>query len=251
VTAEPTPYTRSTAQKAGWQWRIPLQHRVGNGHVYSSAFISDDEARALLLENLDGAPLAEPRQLRFTAGRRQQAWSRNCVAIGLAAGFLEPLESTSIQLIQTAAARLIDYFPDKSFDPVMIAEYNRVTASEVERIRDFLILHYCLTRRIDSDFWRHCASMELPDSLQHVIDLFRASGKIPRHPEESYQEASWVAIFIGNHFLPEAYDALVDNVPVDELRRALAQRRSELARIAESMPTHGAFIERFAQAKAA
>jgi tryptophan halogenase len=251
VTAEPTPYTRSTAQKAGWQWRIPLQHRVGNGHVYSSAFISDDEARALLLENLDGAPLAEPRQLRFTAGRRKQAWNRNCVAIGLAAGFLEPLESTSIQLIQTAAARLIDYFPDKSFDPVMIAEYNRVTASEVERIRDFLILHYCLTQRKDSDFWRHCASMELPDSLQHIVDLFRASGKVPRHPEESYQEPSWVAIFVGNRFLPERYDALVDSVPVDQLRQAMAQRRSELARIAESMPTHQSFIERFARAQAA
>jgi len=251
VTAAPTPYTRSTAQKAGWQWRIPLQHRIGNGHVYSSAFLSDDQAQEILLANLDGRPLSEPRQLRFTAGRRRQAWNRNCVAIGLAAGFMEPLESTSIQLIQTAVARLVEFFPDKSFDPVMIAEYNRVTASEVERIRDFLILHYCLTGRSDSDFWKHCASMELPDSLQHVIDLFRACGKIPRHPEESYQEPSWVAIFVGNHFLPERHDSLVDSVPVDELRRLMAQRRAELARIAESMPMHQAFIERFCLAEAA
>jgi tryptophan 7-halogenase len=251
VVAAPTPFTRSTAQKAGWQWRIPLQHRIGNGHVYSSAFISDDEARDILLANLDGKALAEPRQLRFVAGRRKQAWNRNCVAIGLAAGFMEPLESTSIQLIQTAAVRLVEYFPDLRFDPAMIAEYNRVTANESERIRDFLVLHYCLTQRTDSDFWRHCAEMELPDSLKHTIEVFGASGKLPSHTEESYQDPSWVAIFVGNGFLPKRYDALVDNIPVDQLRQLFAQRRAELARIAESMPTHEAFIARFAQAQAA
>jgi tryptophan halogenase len=251
VTAAPHPFTRSTAQTAGWQWRIPLQHRIGNGHVYSSAFISDEEARATLLANLDGRPLAEPRQLRFTAGRRKQAWNRNCVAIGLAAGFMEPLESTSIQLIQTAVARLVDYFPDKSFDPAMIAEYNRITASETERIRDFLILHYCLTQRADSEFWKHCAAMEPPDTLKRVIDLFSACGKIPRHAEESYQEPSWVAILVGNRLLPKRYDSLVDNVPLEQLRQIMAQRRAELARIADGMPEHQAFIERFCLAKAA
>ena len=251
VVSPPTPYTRSTAQKAGWQWRIPLQHRIGNGHVYSSAFMSDDDARDILLASLDGKALAEPRQLRFVAGRRKKSWNRNCVSIGLAAGFMEPLESTSIQLIQTAVARLFDYFPDKSFDPVITAEYNRITANEYERIRDFLILHYCLTRRTDSDFWRHCAAMELPDTLQHTIEVFAACGKLPRHAEESYSEPSWVAIFIGNGLLPRRYDRLVDNIPDDKLRQLFAHRRSELARIAESMPTHDAFIQRFAQARAA
>jgi tryptophan halogenase len=161
------------------------------------------------------------------------------------------LESTSIQLIQTAVARLVDYFPDKSFDPVMIAEYNRITASEVERIRDFLILHYCLTQRTDSDFWNHCASMEPPDTLKHVIEVFGACGKIPRYAEESYQEPSWVAIMVGNHLLPARYDSLVDNVPIEQLSQMMAQRRTELARIAESMPEHQAFIERFCWAKAA
>jgi tryptophan 7-halogenase len=251
VVSAPHPYTRSTAQKAGWQWRIPLQHRIGNGHVYSSAFIGDDEAREILLANLDGKPLAEPRQLRFITGRRKQTWNRNCVAIGLAAGFMEPLESTSIQLIQTAAVRLVEYFPDLRSDPVMIAEYNRITGHELERIRDFLVLHYCLTRRTDSDFWRHCAEMKLPDSLRHTIEVFGACGKLPGHTEESYLDPSWVSILVGNGFLPKRYDALVDNIPVEQLKQLLAQRRAELARIAESMPTHEAFIARFAQAEAA
>jgi tryptophan halogenase len=251
VVAAPHPFTRSTAQKSGWQWRIPLQHRIGNGHVYSSAFISDDEARDVLLENLDGRPLAEPRQLRFITGRRKQAWNRNCVAIGLAAGFVEPLESTSIQLIQTAAVRLVEYFPDMSFDPVKSAEYNRITANEFERIRDFLVLHYCLTQRTDSDFWRHCADIALPDNLGHTIEVFGACGKLPAHTEESYQDPSWVSIFVGNGFLPKSYDALVENVPVEQLKQLFVQRRAELARIAESMPTHEAFIQRFARAEAA
>ena len=251
VTSAPTPFTRSTARKAGWQWRIPLQHRSGNGLVYSSGFMGDDEARDVLLSNLDGAPLAEPRQLRFTAGRRKKAWHKNCVAIGLAAGFIEPLESTSIQLIQTAAARLVQYFPDQSFDPVMIDEYNRLTAGEHERIRDFLILHYCLTQRRDSEFWRYCAEMELPDTLAHTIELFGSCGKVPRHTEDSYAEPSWVAILVGNGFLPRRYEALVENIPTEQLRQIFARRRAELAGIADSMPTHETFIRRFCMAEAA
>jgi tryptophan halogenase len=247
----PTPFTRSTGRAAGWQWRIPLQHRTGNGHVYSSAFMSDDEARAILLANLDGKALAEPRQLRFTAGRRKRVWSRNCVALGLAAGFMEPLESTSIQLIQTGIARLLELFPDSRFDPVVADEYNRQTANEYERIRDFLIAHYCLTQRIDSDFWRHCAAIDLPDTLKHKIELFAATGNVPMLTEESYSEASWVSILVGNGLLPRRYDPLVDNVPDQELARLFTQRRAELARIAESMPTHEAFLERFCMAKAA
>ena len=247
----PTPYTVSTAHAAGWQWRIPLQHRMGNGHVYCSGFTSDEEARDVLVANVEGALLAEPRQLRFVTGRRRKAWNRNCVAIGLAGGFMEPLESTSIQLIQTTIARLIEYFPDRDFDPAITDEYNRLCANEFERIRDFLILHYCLTRREDSEFWRHCGSMELPDSLRHKIELFRACGRVPMLSEESYQEASWVAIFVGNGFLPRRYDPLVDRIPIDKLRAGLAHRRQAIGRIAESLPTHEAFIQRFCLTEAA
>jgi tryptophan halogenase len=251
VTSPPTPFTRATAQKTGWTWRIPLQHRVGNGHVYSSAFTSDDDARETLLASLDGKPLAEPRLLRFTAGRRKKLWNKNCVAVGLAAGFMEPLESTSIQLIQSGAIRLIDYFPLRGFDPVAIDEYNRVTANEYDRIRDFLIAHYCLTRRTDSEFWRHCAVIELPETLRHKIELFGATGKVAVYSEESYQEPSWVAIFLGNGLIPKSYHPLVDYIPEHQLRLLLERRRAEVARVAESMPTHQAFIERFARAKAA
>lgn len=251
VVCPPTPFTRSTAQKSGWQWRIPLQHRVGNGHVYSSAFISDDDARETLLANLDAKPIGEPRLLSFTTGRRKQAWNKNCVAIGLAAGFMEPLESTSIQLIQSAAVRLVDYFPQHGFDPVAVGEYNRLTANEQERIRDFLIAHYCLTGRTDSDFWRHCAATEVPETLAHKIELFAATGRIALYSEESFQEPSWVAIFLGNGIIPKSYHPLVDFIPDGEIRRVLAERRTEIARMAEAMPTHQAFIERFCLAPAA
>lgn len=251
VVSPPTPFTRSTAQKAGWQWRIPLQHRIGNGHVYSSAFIGDEEARETLLANLDSTSIGEPRLLRFTTGRRKQAWNRNCVAIGLAAGFMEPLESTSIQLIQSAAVRLVDYFPRRGFDPVATGEYNRLTANEQERIRDFLIAHYCLTRRTDSEFWRHCAAMDVPATLAHKIELFAATGRVALYSEESFQEPSWVAIFLGNGIIPKTYHPLVDFIPEDELGRILGQRRTEIARMADAMPTHQAFIERFCRAPAA
>ena len=251
VVSPPSPFTRSTAQKAGWQWRIPLQHRVGNGYVYSRAFTSDEEALDALLANLDGKPLTEPRLLRFTAGRREKMWNRNCVAIGLAAGFMEPLESTSIQLIQSAAVRLIDFFPVRGFDPVAIDEYNRTTINEQERIRDFLIAHYCLTKRTDSEFWRHCAAMDLPDTLKLKIELFKATSKVALYSEESYLEASWVAILLGNGIVPNSYHPFVDSIPEDDLRRLIHQRRDELARVAGSMPSHQAFIERFCLAKAA
>ena len=251
VVSPPSPFTRSTAHKAGGQWRIPLQHRVGNGYVYSSAFTSDEDARDTLLANLDGKPLAEPRLLRFTAGHRKKMWNRNCVAIGLAAGFMEPLESTSIQLIQSAAVRLIDFFPERGFDPVAIEEYNRTTINEQERIRDFLVAHYCLTKRTDSEFWRHCAAMDVPDTLKRKIEVFEATGKVALYSEESYVEPSWVAILLGNGIVPKSYHPFVDSIPEDELRRLMHQRRDELARVAGAMPTHQAFIERFCLAKAA
>jgi len=237
------PYTISTARPAGWQWRIPLQHRTGNGYVYCSQFITDDEASSDLLTRLEDRPLADPRLLRFTTGRRRQSWSRNCLAIGLAAGFMEPLESTSIQLIQTALARLIEMFPDRDCDPVVSAEYNRVSANEWERIRDFLILHYCATQRDDSPLWNYCRAMRVPDSLQYKMDVFRSSGRVPLYSEESYQEPSWVCIFLGQNVFPKRYDPLVDSIPIEHLKSGMRQRVRAIRQRAESMPTHRDFID--------
>ncbi|MFA6118051.1 MAG: tryptophan halogenase family protein [Sphingomonas sp.] len=238
-----TPFTRSTARAAGWQWRIPLQHRIGNGHVYASAFISDDEAVATLLDNLDGAPLGEPRLLRFTTGHREKFWHRNVVAIGLAAGFMEPLESSSIQLIQTGLARLVEMLPDMTFDPVLIDEYNRVTTNEYERIRDFLILHYCRSRRPEA-MWAQCRAAEIPEPLARKIAVWEAGGRVPLYSEESYQEPSWVSIFLGNGILPRRYDPIVDQLPIEHLRGGMAQRRGAIARAAETMPDHATFLAR-------
>jgi tryptophan halogenase len=245
-----TPYTLSTARTAGWQWRIPLQHRTGNGYVYCSRFVSDDEAANTLLEHLDGRSLAEPRLLRFTTGRRRKFWNRNCLAVGLAGGFMEPLESTSIQLIQTALARLIEMFPDSNFDQTLIDEYNRVTSHEFERIRDFLILHYCATERADSPLWSYCRAMSVPDSLQHKIEVFRSCGRVPLYSEESYQEPSWVSIFLGQHVYPKRYDPLVDNIDTERLKRGLLHRRNSIRKLAEGLPTHRDFIARHGAAAA-
>lgn len=237
-----TPYTTATARDAGWQWRIPLQHRTGNGLVYCSQFISGDQAEQLLRENLDGELLADPNLLRFTTGIREVFWKKNCIAIGLSAGFMEPLESTSIQLIQTGLARLIEMFPDRNFDPVITAEYNRVSRLEFERIRDFLILHYCAGQREDSELWRYCRHMELPDSLQHKIDVFKSSGRVALQAEESYKEPSWRAMFLGLGVYPRRYDPLVDKIPENALRAEMARRRDSNYRIAETLPTHREFV---------
>jgi tryptophan 7-halogenase len=241
---ELTPHTRATARGAGWQWRIPLQHRIGNGHVYCSAFMGEEQARAQLLESLEGRPLGEPRLLAFTTGVRREVWRRNCVAVGLASGFLEPLESTGIQLIQNAAARLIDFFPDRAFDPALAAEYNRLTRNEYERLRDFLILHYCVTERDDSPFWRHCRTMSLPETLRHKIAVWTGSGRVPLYGEESYREPSWVAIFLGQHLYPNRHDPFVDNVDVTRLTHLMHQRRDAIRRLAQSLPSHREYIAR-------
>jgi tryptophan halogenase len=246
VPCEPTgpllPLTRSTAQRAGWQWRIPLQHRTGNGHVFSSAHMSEDEAAATLLAGLDGAPLAEPRLLKFKAGRRTQAWKRNVVAMGLASGFLEPLESTSIHLVQTAIARLIEFFPDAGFDPVEVAEYNRQSAFELERIRDFIILHYHLNRRSDSRFWRDCAAMAVPDTLRHKMALYRASGRLLRIDNELFAEAGWLQVFEGQGLRPERHHPLAELRGEAETEAYLAGVREVVGNCVRAMPSHADFI---------
>ena len=237
-----TPYTRATAREAGWIWRIPLQHRVGNGHVYSSGFSSDDDALQSLVQQLESPPQADPRQLRFTTGKRRKQWSRNVVAIGLASGFLEPLESTSIHLVQLAIGYLLDLFPDRGFDPMNEIEFNRVMGLEYERIRDFLILHYHATERDDTPFWNYCRSMSIPDSLAYRMELFGERGVVPHYREGMFLDASWLAVFFGQGVMPRHHDPSSNRVPGDELVRHLSDVNAEYGDAVDSMPEHDAFL---------
>ncbi|KGI79089.1 tryptophan halogenase family protein [Oleiagrimonas soli] len=243
-TGPPPPFTRATARTAGWQWRIPLQHRMGNGYVYSSQYQSQDEATSILLGHLEGKPLAEPRHLRFTTGMRRKFWNRNVVALGLAGGFMEPLESTSIHLIQSGISRLLNLFPQRDFDPVLMERYNAQMTFEFERIRDFLILHYYLTERTDTPFWNYCRTMQIPESLQENIRLFEDSGRFFRNAEEMFAEPSWVQVMIGQRLMPRSHHPLVDEVPQDYLKQFIGNVGQVIDQCVGAMPMHQAFIDR-------
>ncbi len=243
------PYTRATARGAGWQWRIPLQHRTGNGYVYCSEFLSDDEARATLLSNLDGPPLADPRQLRFTAGKRKRIWDRNCVALGLASGFLEPLESTSIHLVQSGIARLLQFLPNRSIEQVDIDEFNRQSAFELERIRDFLILHYHSVERSDTPFWNECRTMQIPSELQDKLMLFRSHGRIVRHNDELFTEMGWLQVMLGQGIVPQSYHPLADQLSEGELGEFMNTIEALIEREVGAMPGHAQFIAQHCDAR--
>jgi len=239
---EGQPLTRSTARTAGWQWRIPLQHRTGNGYVYSSAHISDDKAASVLLSNLDGPALADPRPLRFKAGCREQVWVKNVVSIGLAAGFLEPLESTSIQLVQSSISRLLAFFPDRGFDQTEMDVFNRKTFQEYVCIRDFLILHYVATERSDSDFWRHCHAIAWPEGLVEKVAMFRANGRIVTAQEDLFDQLNWLAVMVGQEIYPHGYHPAADQLPDEETLHRLAHIREVIGKTVEQMPTQFDFL---------
>ena len=244
----PTPYTRAIARGAGWQWRIPLQHRVGNGMVFSSAHWSDDEALARLLAGVDGKPLSEPRVIRFQAGQRRKHWHGNCVAMGLASGFIEPLESTSIHLIQRSVLRLIRLFPRHGIRQPDVTEFNRQMQLEILSIRDFLLLHYQATKRADSAFWRDCRNLEVPDSLKHRIELFRQGGNVFQVSSELFGEPSWIQVMLGLGVMPKQHHPIADKMSDGELASYLADIRDAVERYVGRLPEHQAFIDRYCKA---
>ena len=241
-TPEITPYTRSTAHSAGWQWRIPLQHRIGNGHVFSSSFMSEDEATEILLKNIDGKPLADPRVVPFRTGRRKTPWIKNCVSLGLAAGFIEPLESTAIWLVQSGLSRLMTMFPDRTFQQADIDRYNRIIANEYEIVREFIVLHYKAGERDDSEFWNYCRTMEVPERLAEKIRVFEAYGRTFRENDELFNDTSWFAVMIGQLMKARTYDPVADILPLQETRRRLEHIAEAVHNSAEYMPSHKEFI---------
>lgn len=239
-----SPYTRATAKDAGWIWRIPLQHRVGNGHVYCSSYISDEDAAHALTCQMENEPQAKLNQLRFVTGKRRKQWNKNVVAIGLAAGFLEPLESTSIHLIQLAIGRLLDLFPDSGWDPMLAHEYNRLMDLEYERVRDFLILHYHATERDDTPFWQYVRNMPIPDSLAHKMETFRHRGVVVNYRDGMFLDASWIAVYLGQRVVPQHSDPLGQHLSLSDLQGNLNRMRAAYRVAADSIPAHLDFIHK-------
>lgn len=233
-----TPFTRSTARPAGWQWRIPLQHRIGNGHVYCSEFMSEDEATAILLANLDGQPLADPKPLRFVTGRRKKFWNRNVLAVGLASGFMEPLESTSIHLIQSAITRLLTVFPGKTIEPHVVDGFNRRAIEEFEGIRDFLVLHYWANRRTGQPFWDRMRGLELPETLQQRVEEYVAVCQVQPRTDELFTESSWFQVLAGQGLVPRGWNPIADRYPEQELAAFLAAVEKACIETVRPMPRH-------------
>jgi tryptophan halogenase len=243
------PMTRSIAHDWGWQWRIPLQHRVGNGIVFSSRYVDDDTARAALQSNIEGKVLTEPRVIRFKPGQRKQVWAGNCIGIGLASGFLEPIESTSIHLIQRAIVRLLQIFPSRGIEQADVDEYNAQAADDIRTIRDFIILHYKVTNRRDTPYWHDAASMPVPDSLQHRIDLFRDTGRVFRYQNELFAENSWVQVMLGQGLVPRAHHQTADLMCDEELAGFLEGIRSQVRRTVSQLPPHQDYVARYCGVK--
>ena len=238
------PYTRSIAKDSGWQWQIPLQHRVGNGLVYSSRFLSDEAAKQQLLDNLPAKQLTEPRLIKFKTGRRLKQWHKNVVSIGLSSGFLEPLESTSIHLIQSAAIRLIKFFPHQGIKQCLVDEFNQQSKTEFERIRDFIILHYKLTERDDTAFWRFCKNMDIPSSLKKKIELFKTSGKLVREDDELFAEVAWQQVMIGQGLIAEDHHPLADALSDEQLNELFSSLKTLINSAVEQLPSHRQFLEK-------
>jgi tryptophan halogenase len=245
----PLPFTRATAHSAGWQWQVPLQHRNGNGHVYCSQYMSDDEAHAILVGNLAGKPTADPNFLRFTTGRRKKFWNKNVVALGLASGFMEPLESTSIHLINTGINKLIAVLSLDGITPVQEAAYNRLTGKEYERIRDFLILHYHATRRDDSAFWTYCRTMNVPASLSEKMALFRVNGQIFREDDELFTETSWAAVMLGQGISMDGHNPMADTLEEPKLSQEIDEMEKSIRFVVDHMPSHQAYLARYCPAE--
>ena len=245
-----TPYTRATAREAGWQWRIPLQHRIGNGYVFSSRFTSEERAREVLLSNLDGAPVAEPRLVKFRAGRRMEAWTKNCVSIGLASGFVEPLESTSIQFIQNYLSALIRQFPDRDCNPLLSDDYNRRVAEGFDAVRDFIIAHFHVTEREDTEFWRYCKYMSVPDSLATTMEMFRKCGRFSINTSQGFAARQWLTVMYSQGIIPQSYPPLAVKLDDLSMRAEMAKIRAGIKRTVENMPRHEDFIARNCRAPA-
>lgn len=242
--AQIRPYTQSIAHSAGWQWRIPLQHRTGNGHVYSSKYMSDDEAASILMDNLEGEALKDPMQLRFTAGCRKKSWVKNCVSVGLSSGFIEPLESTSIHLIQTAMTFLLKHFPSTTACAVNAEEFNRRMAFEYTSVRDFIILHYHQTQRTDSDFWNYVRTMEIPESLKERMEAFRSHGFVSRIDDELFTEVGWLQVFLGQGLMPESYNMMADAIAPNDIRDYLKNLNSIMTNATKQLPMHQEYLAR-------
>jgi tryptophan 7-halogenase len=240
--AQPAPFTVARAREAGWQWRIPLQHRTGNGYVYCSSYISDDGAAAGLLGSIEGAALADPKVLRFKAGRRKASWVKNCLALGLSSGFLEPLESTSIHLVQAGITKFLDFFPAREPDPILIDRFNEEMRFQYESIRDFIIAHYKVTEREDTEFWRYCKHMSIPDSLAEKIELFVERGEVKPRTGDLFSEVSWLAVLYGQGLVPTGHHPIADTLSEDDLELTLSRIRAAIRERVASLPSHADYI---------